>query len=107
MVDGGWETRGLGGGAIRGGRWPMVDGGWWGFGGGTILMIIRWFCAIGFIMQFLIFELGVEDLQRAAEFGAEAGLVAVEAFEAARIVYQMQMGRALGRGRRYRLRGPG
>ncbi len=40
-------------------------------------------------MQFLIFELGVQELQGAAELGAEAGLEAVEAFEGAGIVYQM------------------
>ena len=43
-------------------------------------------------MQFLIFELGVEELQGAAELGAEAGFVAVEAFEAAGIIYQMLIG---------------
>ena len=37
----------------------MVDGGWWGLGGGTILMRMRGLCATGFFMQFSIFELGV------------------------------------------------
>jgi len=39
------------------------------------------------MVKFLILELGVQELHGAAELGAEAGLVAVEAFEAAGIVY--------------------
>ena len=86
---------------VLGGRWPMVDGGWepsyrswsmvdgrWSMAkagrfAGRILIKGRWFCAVGFIMQLLMLELGAEELQGAAEVGAEAGLVAVEALEAA------------------------
>jgi len=72
---------------VVGGRWWMVDARWWGLAVGGILIRMRGLCATGFIMQFLIFELGVQELQGAAELGAEAGLVAVEALEAAGIVY--------------------
>jgi len=44
------------------------------------------------MVKFLIFELGVQELQGAAELGAEAGFVAVEAFEAAGIVAEMLIG---------------
>jgi len=77
---------------VLGGGWPMACGGWWGLAAGRILIRMRGLCAAGFIMQFLIFELGVEELQGAAELGAEAGFVAVEAFEGAGIVAEMLVG---------------
>ena len=46
----------------------------------------------GFIMQFLIFGLGVEEFDGAAELGTEAGFVAVEAFEGAGIVAEVLVG---------------
>ena len=55
---------------------------------------MRGLCAVGFIMQFLIVSLGVEEFQGAAKLGAEAGFVAVEAFEGAAIVYPMLVGDA-------------
>ncbi len=83
----------LGGGvrrfALLAGRCWMVDGRWRGFGGGPILFKLRRFWETGFFMQFLILELGVQELQGAVDLGAEAGLVAVEALEGAGIVYQM------------------
>src|SRR5271169_2254411 len=65
----------------RSGGWRMASGGWWGFGGGPILFRALGFCVAGFFVQFLIFLLGVEECQDAAEIGSEAGFVAVEAFE--------------------------
>ena len=44
------------------------------------------------MVKFLIFGRGVQEFHGAAELGAEPGLVAVEAFEAAAIVYQMLVG---------------
>jgi hypothetical protein len=44
------------------------------------------------MVKFLILGRSVQDLERAAELGAEAGFVAVEALEAAAIVYQMLVG---------------
>jgi hypothetical protein len=72
----------------------MVLGGWdWrGFLGGRILIRVRGLCVAGFMVKFLIFGRGVQDLQSPAELGAEAGFVAVEALEGAAIVYQMLVG---------------
>ena len=67
----------------------MVDGRWWS---GGILITVIGFCVAGFVVKFLILGLGVQEFQSAAELGAEAGLVAVEAFEAAGIVYQVLIG---------------
>jgi hypothetical protein len=67
------------------GGWWMAVGRWWRFGGAPILIKVRGFCVAGFMVKFLIFELGGEELEGAAELGAEAGLVAVEAFEAVRV----------------------
>ena len=36
----------------------MVDGGWWGFGVGRILIRALGFCVAGFMVNFLIFDLG-------------------------------------------------
>ena len=44
------------------------------------------------MVKFLILGRGVEEFQGAAEFGAEAGFVAVEAFEGGAIVCQMLVG---------------
>ena len=44
------------------------------------------------MVKFLICELGVEEFHGAAELGAEAGFVAVEAFEGSAIVYQVLVG---------------
>jgi len=72
MVDGRWDLRGL----------PARP----------ILIRMRGLCVAGFMVKFLIFEPGVEELQGAVELGAEAGFVAVEAFEGATIFYQMLVG---------------
>jgi hypothetical protein len=44
------------------------------------------------MVKFLIFGRGVQLLHCAAELGAEAGLVAVEAFEGAAFLYQVLIG---------------
>jgi len=41
-----------------------------GFSAVPIFIRMRGFCVAGFIMQFLIFEVRVEELQGAAELGA-------------------------------------
>lgn len=75
------------------GRWLIVDGRWdWGRNARGIFLIRLRVRRIGFVVKFLIFELGVLELQRAAELGAEAGLVPVEAFEGARIVAEVLVG---------------
>jgi hypothetical protein len=70
----------------------MVDGRWWGFGGASIFIRALGFCVTGFMVKFLIFELGGEESDGAAELGAEAGFVAVEAFEGAGIVAEVLVG---------------
>ena len=57
-----------------------------------IILIRLRFRGTGFVVKFLIFELGVQELHGAAELGAEPGLVAVEALEAAGIVAEMLAG---------------
>ena len=63
----------------------------WGIWGG-LLFIRLGICVAGFMVKFLIFELGGQEFDGAAELSAEAGFVAVEAFEGAAIVYQMLVG---------------
>jgi len=66
--------------------------GWRGHGGVLILISARGLCVAGFMVKSLIFELGVEEFHGAAELGAEAGFVAVEALEGSAIVYQVLVG---------------
>ena len=64
----------------------MADGRWRGFGGVPILIRARGLCVAGFMVKFLIFELGAQESYLAAEPGAETGFVVAEAFEGAGVV---------------------